>query len=76
MVIAVSTEEGWESLCRTLGLDALAADPRFATNELRVQNRDALIAELDKTTGAMGRYDLENKLCAAGVPAGADAAGV
>lgn len=36
-----------------------------------MQNRDALIAELDKTTGAMGRYDLENKLCAAGVPAAA-----
>lgn len=71
VVIAVRTEDEWAALCRTLGLDALAADPRFQDNALRVQNRDALIAELEKTTGAMGRYDMENKLCAAGVPAAA-----
>ena len=36
-----------------------------------MQNRDALIVELEKTTSVMGRYDMENKLCAVGVPAAA-----
>lgn len=71
VVIAVKSEEEWGKLCHTLGLQELAADPRFATNELRVQNRDALIVELEKTTSVMGRYDMENKLCAVGVPAAA-----
>lgn len=71
VVIAVRKEEEWKTLCNTLGLDALTEDPRFASNEKRVANRDALIAELEKTTSAMGRYDIENKLCAVGVPAAA-----
>lgn len=71
VVIAVSSEGEWKTLCYTLGVDDLAADPRFCNNELRVQNRDALIVELEKATGAMGRYDVENKLHEAGVPAAA-----
>ena len=71
VVIAVRKEEEWKTLCNTLGLDALTEDPRFANNEKRVANRDALIAELEKATSAMGRYDIENKLCAVGVPAAA-----
>lgn len=71
VVIAVRKEEEWKTLCNTLGLDALTEDPRFASNEKRVANRDALIAELEKATSAMGRYDIENKLCAGGVPAAA-----
>ena len=71
VVIAVRKEEEWKTLCNTLGLDALTEDPRFASNEKRVAYRDALIAELEKATSAMGRYDIENKLCAVGVPAAA-----
>lgn len=71
VVIAVRKEEEWKTLCNTLDLDALTEDPRFASNEKRVANRDALIAELEKATSAMGRYDIENKLCAVGVPAAA-----
>lgn len=71
VVVAVTKEEEWQALCNTLGLDALVSDPRFASNELRVQNREALIAELEKATSSMGRYDLENKLGKAGVPAAA-----
>ena len=71
IVVAVTREEEWQALCKTLGLDALVSDPRFANNELRVQNRDALIAELEKATSSMGRYDLEHALGKAGVPAAA-----
>lgn len=71
VVVAVTKEKEWRALCNTLGLDALVSDPRFAGNEQRVQNREALIAELEKATKSMGRYDLENKLGKAGVPAAA-----
>lgn len=70
-VISVTKEEDWPVLCSTLGLSSLAEDPRFADNEARVSNREALIAELEKATASMGRYEVEKKLCEAGVPASA-----
>ena len=70
-VIAVTKEEEWEQLCETLGLSALAKDSRFSNNELRVKNREALIAELEKVTSTMGRYEIEKELCEVGVPASA-----
>lgn len=71
VVVAVTKEEEWAALCQTLQLDALVNDPRFASNELRVQNRDALIAELEKATMQRDRYDLEKQLLAVGVPTAA-----
>lgn len=71
VVIAVSREEEWIMLCRALGLYSLIADERFHTNELRVQNIDLLVAELEKATSQIGRYELERQLCAVGVPAAA-----
>ena len=70
-VIAVTREEEWTQLCEMLGLSALEQDPRFNNNESRVRNREALIAELEKVTSAMGRYEIEKKLCEVGVPASA-----
>jgi crotonobetainyl-CoA:carnitine CoA-transferase CaiB-like acyl-CoA transferase len=37
----------WEKLCELIGRQDLLADPRFATNESRLQNREALTAVLD-----------------------------
>ncbi len=71
VVVAVSSEEDWAVLCKTLGMEPLAHDPRFETNALRVQNRDALIAEMENVTRGLGRYDMEAALCAAGVAAAA-----
>lgn len=71
IVLAVSRESEWTALCGALGLESLAADPRFSDNEARVENRDALIEELEKATKAMGRYELEALLTGAGVPAAA-----
>lgn len=71
VVIAVTKHDVWAALCHVLGLEALVTDARFCNNELRVQNRDALIAELEKATRTMGRYDLEKKLSEAGIPAAA-----
>src|SRR5204862_2704146 len=42
IVIAVGSERQWPRFCEAVGLAALAADPRFATNEDRVASRGAL----------------------------------
>lgn len=70
-VIVTTTDEEWNTVCQTLGAASLAADARFATNELRVANRDQLIEELEKVTTTMGRYEIEEKLSAAGIKAAA-----
>ena len=41
-VVAVPSENLWPNFCRALGRDDLIDDERFATNEARVHNRDAL----------------------------------
>ena len=40
----------WPAFCKTAGLDALLEDPRFATFDARVDNRSALIVEIEKAT--------------------------
>lgn len=71
IVLAVTQESEWAALCDTLGAPGLASDPRFTDNAARVQNRDALIQEIERITGDMGRYELEAALRKAGVPAAA-----
>src|SRR4030095_5243670 len=43
IVIAVGSDAQWHSCARALGLDALAADDRLATNARRVANRALLV---------------------------------
>ncbi len=46
-VLGVANDSLWRKFVAILGAeDTLGADPRFATNPLRIQNRDALIPEL------------------------------
>jgi crotonobetainyl-CoA:carnitine CoA-transferase CaiB-like acyl-CoA transferase len=46
VVIAAGTNKTFRELCGCLGCDALAEDPRFRSNQDRVSNRDAIVAEL------------------------------
>ena len=43
LVIAVGNDSQWRRLCAVLGWEALAEDPRFATNPARVENRGELV---------------------------------
>jgi crotonobetainyl-CoA:carnitine CoA-transferase CaiB-like acyl-CoA transferase len=43
-----SLEKFWQSLAAALDADALRADPRFATRQARIDNYEALGAELDR----------------------------
>ncbi|MEJ6396317.1 CaiB/BaiF CoA transferase family protein [Yoonia sp. 208BN28-4] len=46
VIVAVGNDSQFARFCGFLGADELATDPRFATNPARLENRDALIAQL------------------------------
>lgn len=68
-VIIADTESRWAALCKALGLDALTADPRFATNAARVEHKDALVEAITAVTRTLRRTELEKILLAVDVPA-------
>ncbi len=69
-MIAVGSDAQFRRFCGVLGLDALASDPRFASNALRVRDRAALLAVLTPVVMAWSRDELLRALERAGVPAG------
>ena len=71
VVLAVGTDRQFAALAAALGLDELAADPRFATNAARVRHRAALDARLAPSLAARDGGALLADLAARGVPAGA-----
>jgi crotonobetainyl-CoA:carnitine CoA-transferase CaiB-like acyl-CoA transferase len=69
--IAVATDAQWRALCHTLGLAALAADPRYADGLSRWRNREALDGLVAAATRRHEALALTDRLQQAGVPAGA-----
>ena len=69
IAVSATSPRQWRALCRVLGLDALADDPRFATNPVRVANRDALIPQLEAVFRTRPLWFWEERLRAAHVPA-------
>ena len=47
VVVAAREESHWKNFCRSLGLDQIAQDERYANNFLRVKNRLVLIPILE-----------------------------
>lgn len=70
IAIAPSNEAILTRLLKALGLEPLRADPRFATNALRMENRDALRAEVEAVTRTRDQAHWIDTLNAAGVPSG------
>ena len=70
VMIAVGNDAQFRRLCVVLGLDALAADPRYAANADRVREREPLVATLAAALLCRGRDELLESLDAVGVPAG------
>lgn len=54
----------WLTLCEAMGQPALASDPRFATNELRSANLDALVPIIEAWTGSFDGVDAVVAHCA------------
>ncbi|HEX8216200.1 MAG TPA: CaiB/BaiF CoA-transferase family protein [Allosphingosinicella sp.] len=70
IIVAVGNDSQFRRLCQLLALPALADDPRFATNPLRVANRAALAAALEPPLALRRKDEMLAAFAAAGVPAG------
>jgi len=68
--IAANKQEQFEAVCRVVGRPELAADPRFAERQARLQNRAALTRELELELARASATDWWQRLNEAGVPAG------
>jgi len=71
MVVAVGNDDQWRRFCQEIGSPELAADARFATNRLRVENyaelRPLMAGRLASRTREQWLHDFQK----AGVPSGA-----
>jgi crotonobetainyl-CoA:carnitine CoA-transferase CaiB-like acyl-CoA transferase len=67
VVVGTGGRDAWAALCRTLGLEQLREDARFATNADRVRNAEALRAELEAVLSTRPTADWLEPLEAAGV---------
>jgi crotonobetainyl-CoA:carnitine CoA-transferase CaiB-like acyl-CoA transferase len=68
--VAVGNDRLFARLCEAVGLPGLAADTRFATNEARVENVDALGERLESVFRTRPADDWVSTLRAASVPVG------
>jgi len=69
VVVATRQEIFWRKLCGVLEEPGLANDPRFTTNSLRVENRAALVPQLERIFRTRTVADWLERLRAAEVPA-------
>lgn len=70
LIVAVGNDQMWSRFCMAIGRADLASDPRFATNPLRVEHRDACVAEIAAVLRAHPRDEWVRVLNDAGVPCG------
>ncbi len=70
LVLAVGNDRQFVALCEVIGATDLPADPRFATNPARVENRKSLGEELERRLAARSAAEWSAELLARRVPAG------
>lgn len=68
--IAANKQEQFEAVCHVVGRPELAADPRFAERQARLQHRAELTRELEAELAKGSADDWWQRLNEAGVPAG------
>jgi crotonobetainyl-CoA:carnitine CoA-transferase CaiB-like acyl-CoA transferase len=67
VVVGTGGRDSWGALCRTLGLERLEEDERFATNAARVRNAEELRAALEAVLSTRPTDDWVGPLESAGV---------
>lgn len=67
-LVQVSNEHQWQRFCALLGATGLANDARFASNPLRVKNRDALRPLIQSQLLSRTAREWEKVFLEAGVP--------
>ena len=70
IILATGNDGQYRKLCDILGLAEWATHPRFATNALRVENREEMTAFITAATKGWAKADLLAACEAQGVPAG------
>jgi crotonobetainyl-CoA:carnitine CoA-transferase CaiB-like acyl-CoA transferase len=70
LTLGVANNSLWERMCRAIGREDLARDPRFDSEANRVTNRDALGPLLNSIFSTRPAADWLKRLDDAGVPAG------
>lgn len=70
IVVAVGNDAQWKRFCQCAGLSELAADPRFATNPMRVENREELVPILAGRLAERSSGEWLKLLEEGGVPCG------
>ncbi|MDE0591060.1 CaiB/BaiF CoA-transferase family protein [Halocynthiibacter sp. C4] len=70
IIIAVGNDRQFQRLCKILGLGDLAEDPKFATNDMRVSNREEIGGLLEHQTLQMTKVELLEACENEGIPAG------
>ncbi|MBY6136104.1 CoA transferase [Nocardioides marinus] len=70
VILAVGNDGQFQRLCQVLELADVAEDSRFQTNQLRVDNREALTMRLEQALSGWTQAELLEALEAATVPAG------
>ncbi|WP_313379414.1 CaiB/BaiF CoA transferase family protein [Achromobacter insolitus] len=70
LIVATGNETQYRAYCRAIGAPELGDDPRFATNRMRLANRELLVGLLTEIMRQGKRDDWIAKLEAVGVPCG------
>ena len=70
IILACGNDNLFNKFCEVAGCQALAKDPRFATNAKRVENRDDITAQLNAVFAKRSTRDWVDTLEQAGVPNG------
>jgi crotonobetainyl-CoA:carnitine CoA-transferase CaiB-like acyl-CoA transferase len=70
LIVTVGNDAQFRKLCRVLGAEQLADDPRFAANDGRTANRDELRPLLTELLARRTAADWFGELIGAGVPCG------
>ncbi|GAB5429952.1 MAG: CoA transferase [Devosia indica] len=69
-VFGANNDRLYQRLCEVIGRPDLLDNPDYATNALRMANREALIGELEKSFVQWTRAECVDMLLAVGIPAG------
>ncbi|ARU04868.1 CoA transferase [Comamonas serinivorans] len=70
LIVAAGNNGQFQLLCKALGLDDMASDPRYTNNTERCLNRDTLHARITESLRDLTVEEAVNRIGAAGVPCG------
>ena len=70
VLIAVGNDAQFARFCDVIGLPDLSENPDYATNSMRLKNRDALMKHLHPALAKIAVADIVDRLNSVGVPVG------